>query len=127
MFTFLAIPLCINGIKNKGMRTKYKGNVLVEQNNYAMCSMANIPLIPKYKVVLKKGKCNRIRVFYNICMDPNLGIGWVAVCCVACGCGPCKAQLKMAWMPQVDNCAQPCYAENKECLLWPSYEGMNDW
>jgi hypothetical protein len=91
----------------------------------ATTSSLVLPIL-KYKIVLEKGKFNRSHAFYNIHMDPNLGIGWVTVCCVACGCGPCKAQLKMPWMPQVDNCAEPCYTENKDCLLWQSYKSKNN-
>jgi hypothetical protein len=57
----LSNPSQINGIENKGMQAKCKGNALVEQNNYATYSMADVPPIPKYKIVLKKGKLNGIR------------------------------------------------------------------
>lgn len=30
------------------------------------------------------------------------------------------------WL-QADMCANPRYAQNKECDLWPIYEGENDW
>ncbi len=123
----LSNPSRANEIESKGIQNKHEGNAFVEQNDYATYSMANAPPIPEYKIVLKKGKFNGIHTFYNICLDPNLGIGWVAVCCVACGCGPCKVKLKMPWTRQVNNCTQPCYAENKECLLWQSYEGANNW
>ena len=33
----------------------------------------------------------------------------------------------MPWVPRVDCRAQPRYAQNERCLLWPSYEGANDW
>jgi hypothetical protein len=46
---------------------------------------------------------------------------------VACGCGPYKEQLKKPWIPGVHKREQPRYAENKECSLWPSYKGANDW
>jgi hypothetical protein len=80
---------------------------LVERNNYVAYSMENVPPIPEYKVKMEKGKYNGIRANYNIRMDPDLGIGWAAVHCVACGCGPCKVQLKMPWVPRVDRRAQP--------------------
>ncbi len=48
--------------------------------------------------------------------------------CVACGCGSCKEQLAWLWvLPCVDVDTQPRYGQNKECTLWPSYEGGNDW
>ncbi len=95
----LSNPTCINGIKSKGMRAKQEGTTLVERNDYKMYSMANVPLIPEYKLVLKKGKFNGIRAYYNIRINPNLGIGWAAIRRVACGCVACKAQLKTAWAP----------------------------
>ncbi len=30
-------------------------------------------------------------------------------------------------MPLDEPTAQPRYAHNKECVMWPSYEGANDW
>jgi hypothetical protein len=48
--------------------------------------------------------------------------------CVACGCGSCKEQLGRPWvLPCIDVAAQPRYGQNKECTLWPSYEGANNW
>ncbi len=47
---------------------------------------------------------------------------------VACVCGLCKEQLGQPWvLPCVDVAAQPRYGQNKECTLWPSYEGANNW
>ncbi len=106
----LSDPSRINGIKSKGMRAKQEGTVLVKRNDYAEYSMNDVPPIPEYKIKMEKGKYNGIRAHYNICTDPDLGIGWAAVHRVACGCGPCKAQLKMQWVPRVDRRAQPQYA-----------------
>jgi hypothetical protein len=109
------------------MRTKQEGTALVERNNYAAYSMKDVLPILEYKIKMEKGKYNGIRAYYNIRMDPDLGIGWAAVCRVACGCGPCKAQLKMPWVPRVDRRVQPRYAQNNVCELWLSYKGQNDW
>jgi len=76
---------------------------------------------------MEKGKYNGIRAYYNIRTDPDLGVGWAALRRVACGCGPCKAQLKMPWVSRVDKRAQPRYAQNNGCKLWPLYKGANDW
>ncbi len=89
--------------------------------------MEDVPPIPEYKIKMEKGKYNAILAYYNICTDPDLGIGWAAVHHVACGCGPCKVQLKMPWVPRVDRRAQPRYTQNNVCKLWLSYEGQNDW
>ena len=45
----------------------------------------------------------------------------------ACGCGPFKDQLEKPWILLVEVATQPRYTENKECILWPSYKGANDW
>ncbi len=122
----LSHPLHIIKIKSKEMQAKRKENTLVERNGYATYSMANVPPLPEYEIVLKKGKFNGIRAYYNICTDPDLGLGWAAVCWVTYGCVACKAQLKTGWKLRVDNSAQPRYARNKECKLWPSYEVENN-
>jgi hypothetical protein len=117
----------LNGIKSKGMRAKCNGRVLVVQNNYMTYTMENVLLLPDYKVVLPKGQINGIRAHYNIHTDPDLGMDWAAVRWVACGCGPCKDQLKRPWVLGGSITAQPRYAANKDCKLWPSYEGANNW
>jgi hypothetical protein len=33
----------------------------------------------------------------------------------------------MPWVPRVNRRAQPRYARNNVCKLWPSYNGQNDW
>ncbi len=91
----LSDPMCLNGIKSKGMHAKYKGRALVMQNDYKAYTMMDVPPLPDYKVVLPKGQFNGIRATYNnIPMDPDLGMGWAALRWVACGCGPCKDQLQ---------------------------------
>jgi hypothetical protein len=114
-------------IKSKGMRMKQEGTVLVKRKNYAVCSMEDVPPIPEYKIEMEKGKYDGIRVYCSIRTDPDLGIGWADVRPVAFGCGPCKLQLKMPWVPRVDRRVQPQYAKNNGCKLWPSFEGQNDW
>ncbi len=84
--------------------------------------MDDVRAIPDFKIKLEKGEYN------EICRtDPDLGIGWAVLCRVVCGCEACKAQLKTLWLPRVDRRKQPRYAENKECQLWASYEGANNW
>jgi hypothetical protein len=78
-------------------------------------------------VVLSPGEFNGIRAHYNIRTDPQLGLRWAALRRVACGCAECAKQLTLPWKPGVAGDAQPRYARNKACVLWPSYEGANDW
>jgi hypothetical protein len=123
----LSDPTCLNGIKSKGMQAKRKGRALVVQNDYMTYTMENVPPLPDYKVVLPKGQFNGIRAHYNICMDPDLGMDWAVGHWVACGCGPCKDQLQRLWVLRGSITAQPRYAVNKDCKLWPSYEGAHNW
>jgi hypothetical protein len=119
---------CVSGIKGEGMRSKHEAKALGERNDYATYTMGNVPPLPDYKVILPKGKFNGLRTHYNICMDPDLGIDYAALCRVACSCELCKEQLGRPWvLPCIDVAAQPCYDQNKECTLWPSYKGGNDW
>ena len=67
-------PSWINVIESKGMRPKREVTTLVEQNDYAAYSMADVSLILEYKLVLEKGKFKGIRAHYNIRTDPNLGL-----------------------------------------------------
>jgi hypothetical protein len=109
------------------MQSKCKGKALVMRNNYMTYTMADVPPLPDYKVVLLKGQFNGIHAHYNICMDLDLSMGRAVVHRVACGCDPCKDQLQRPWVLHGNITMQPRYAVNKDCKLWPSYEGANDW
>ena len=106
-----------------------EGKALVEQSTYKcyMMVMEDVSPIPNYKIEFPKGKINRIRAYYNIRTDPELGLGFAALCRVVCGCNVCKVHLARPWLPHIDMHEQPRYAANEECLLWWSYEGANDW
>ena len=110
------------------MRLKHAAKALVECNDYATYTMDDVPPLLDYKVILPKGKFNGLHTHYNIRMDPDLGIDYVALRRVVCSCESCKEQLGRPWvLPCIDVAAQPRYSQNKECTLWPSYEGGNDW
>ncbi len=96
-------------------------------NNYTTYTMKDVLPLPHYKVVLPEGQFNGIRAHYNICTDMDLGMGWAVVRWVACSCGPCKDQLQRPWVLHGDIITQPHFAVNKDCKLWPSYEGANNW
>jgi hypothetical protein len=83
--------------------------------------MTDVPPLPDYKVVLPKGQFNGIHAHYNICTDLDLGMGWAALRCIACGYGPCKDQLQRLRVLRGKITTQPCYTVNKDCKLWPSY------
>jgi hypothetical protein len=123
----LSNPACLNGIKSKGMQSKRKKRALVMCNDYMTYTMTDVPPLPDYKVVLLKGQFNRICAHYSIRTDLDLGMGWAALHQVAYGYGPCKDQLQRPWVLHGNITAQPCYLVNKDCKLWPTYEGANDW
>ncbi len=100
-------PACINGIKSEGMRASCEGKALVEWNTYECYTMNDVDTIPHYKIDFPKGKFNGLCAYYNIRMDPDLGLGFAALCCIACGCNVCKQQLKMPWLPRVNMHKQP--------------------
>jgi hypothetical protein len=39
----------------------------------------------------------------------------------------CREQPGRPWLPRIDIFEQPQYAQDNECVLWPSYEGVNNW
>jgi hypothetical protein len=123
----LSNPAQVNGIKNEGMQAKRKGKALVERNDYETYTMEDVPPIPNFKLKLAKGQFNGICAHYNIRTDPDLGMGWAALCWIPCGCDSCKDQLGRPWVPGVDVFVQQRYAGNKECMFWPSYKGADDW
>ncbi len=123
----LSNPARLNGIKSKGMRSKHKGRASVVRNDYMTYTMMDVPPLLDYKVVLPKGQFNGIHAHHNICTDPDVSMGWAGLHQVACGSGPCKDQLQRPWVLHGDITAQPRYAVNKDCKMWPSYEGANDW
>jgi hypothetical protein len=96
-------------------------------NDYMIYTMMDVPPLPDCKVVLPKGQFNGISAHYNIRMDPDLGMGWAGVRWVTCVCGPCKDQLQRPWVLRGNITAQPGYAVNKDCKLWPSYKGAKSW
>ena len=89
----LSNPERVSGIKSEGMRAKREAKALVERNDYAAYTMDDVPPLPDYKVILPKGKFNGLRPHYNLRTDPDLGMDYAAMRCVACGCESCKEQL----------------------------------
>ena len=119
----LSNTTCINGIKIKGVRASCKGNGLMERNDHEWFKMDDVPPIPNYKIMFPKSKFNGIHAYYNIRMDPYLGLGYTALRRIACGCDACKEQLRRSWLPCSDMFEQPQYAQNNKCVLWLSYKG----
>jgi hypothetical protein len=84
-----------------------EGKAKVEKNTYECYTMDDIDTIPNYKIKFPKGKFNRLRAYYNIHMDPELGLEFAALRRAVCGCDACKQQLKMPWLPCIDMHKQP--------------------
>ena len=69
-----------------------------------------------------------IQHHYNFRADPVLGPGYIAVRRIPCACKACVSQLKLPWILNKDFSEQPRYmSHNKDCVLWPIMEGLNDW
>ncbi len=74
--------------------------------------MDDVRPFPNYKITFAKGRFIGLRAYYNIRTDLDLGLGFAALWCVACGCDACKEQLGRPWLPCVDMYEQPRYATN---------------
>ena len=65
---------------------------------------------------------------HNVQADSNIGLGVVAMHWIPCGCEGCLQQLAQPWKPGINPSEQPQYAKaNKNCMLWPIFEGLKDW
>ncbi len=89
------------------------------------------PQIPNFKIVFPKGKFNGIRAHYIAYYARTQTSVWGmrVFVLLSVGCASCKEQQGRPWVPCVNSSMEQHYhyARNKECTLWPSYEGMNDW
>jgi hypothetical protein len=70
---------------------------------------------------------NGLKSVYNICADPDLGLGRVAVRRILCACEACHKQLMQEWDPNVEAKEQDRYSSCTTCILWEIFEGLNDW
>jgi hypothetical protein len=79
-------------------------------------------------VTWTREKYSSIGAMYNLCADPELGVGRIALRKIPCACGGCQVQAKIPWEPSIeqpDN--QPRYIENQDCALRSIFEGLNNW
>jgi len=74
-----------------------------------------------------KGKHNGVMGHYNIHANSMLGVGCVAVCRIPCACVGCRAQLQMAWVPNVPFKQQPQYKASVTCKNREIFQELNDW
>ena len=60
----------------------------------------------KFKNV-RKGKHNGLGLCYNICTNPDLGVGFAAILQIPCACDACFDQLELPWDPDTKPNNQP--------------------
>ena len=73
------------------------------------------------------GDHNGIMGHYNFCFEENLGLGYCAAHCIPCACTTCIEKLKVPWDCNIDRGNQPRYSQNKGCVNWNIFQGLNDW
>ena len=64
---------------------------------------------------------------YNFRFEKDLGLGFCAARRISCACHSCIEKLKIPWDCNVDIGNQPRYLQNKDCVHWNLFEGLNDW
>ena len=75
----------------------------------------------------KSGKRNGMNSHYNFRFHPRLGVGYCAARRIPCLCESCKQQLEKPWDNDKPRGDQDMFAENKHCVYWNLFEGLNNW
>jgi hypothetical protein len=121
-----------DGVESAGKYQKRFDNRAVTERHYHVLKASDVQFdnlkmeTIKFKNV-RKGKHNGLGARYNIRTDPDLGVGFAAIRRIPCACDACFDQLKISWEPGTVPNEQPRYKQNKECELWPVFDGHNDW
>jgi hypothetical protein len=121
-----------DGVTCNGKYKKRFENRAVTERHYHVLKGADVRFdnlkmeTIKFKNV-RKGRHNGMRARYNIRTDPYLGVGFAAIRRIPCACHVCVQQLQEPWIPAISRKDQPRYKQNKQCKLWPVFEGHNDW
>eukprot|EP00978_Attheya_sp_CCMP212_P032801 scaffold129609_cov69-Attheya_sp.AAC.2 len=63
-----------------------------------------------YKIVDNRDNNVKLKEFYHIRCDPDLGQGFCAMRRIPCACNACVEQLSHEWTPKIDKLLQPRYA-----------------
>jgi hypothetical protein len=80
-----------------------------------------------YKILDDRDKV-KLKSFYHIRCDPELGQGFCAMRRIPCACNACVEQLSHKWMPKIDKLLQPRYAiEPPLCKYSSILRGYNKW
>jgi hypothetical protein len=120
-----------DGVTCAGKHQKRFDNRAVTERHYHVLKAVDVKFenlkmeTIKFKKV-RKGKHNGLGTQYNIRTDPDLDVGFAAIQ-LPCACDECVEQLKKKWEPGTPPNQQPRYEQNKNCELWPVFEGHNDW
>ncbi len=78
-------------------------------------------------VSLPSGQHNGLLAQYNLCTEPDQGIGMAALRRILCSCESCTDQLERPWQKGASPNLQERYTRNENCKFWPLFEGLNDW
>ena len=75
----------------------------------------------------EEGDHNGIMGHYNFRFEKGLGLGFCAARRIPCACNSCIEKLKLPWDCNLDIGNQPRYSQNKDCVHWNIFQGLNDW
>jgi hypothetical protein len=128
-----AVRMCsmsdrLTGVKGDKKHAKREANAKMQMRHYHIQEKKDV----KYTNVTFKAKglpddTNHSHC-YNIRADWELGLAFVAMRRIPCACEACLEQLKQPWDAKLKRDEQPRYEKgNKNCELWPIFEGLNDW
>ena len=73
------------------------------------------------------GDHNGIMGHYNFRFEKDLGLDYCAARRIPCACTTCIEKLKLPWDCNINTGNQPRYLQNKGCVNWNIFQGLNDW
>jgi hypothetical protein len=125
----LGDPSRSSGVKGDRKHAKREGAAKMTQRKYHVQKPEDVMHrgIKKVAKGFEKGPHNGIMGHYNLCADPKLGVGTIAVRRVPCLCVPCRAQLNKKWDPKLPPKEQPRYAASTDCELHEIFQDLNNW
>ena len=73
------------------------------------------------------GDHNRIMGHYNFRFEKDLGSDYCVARHIPCDCTTCIEKLKLPCDCNIDRGDSPRYLQNKGCVDWNIFLGLNDW
>ena len=73
------------------------------------------------------GDHNGIMGHNNFRFEKDLGMGYCVARRIPCACTTCIEKLQVPWDCNIDIGNQPRYLQNKDCVKWNIFQGLNDW